>query len=179
MCDMRPQTCLWVAGVFILLTGCGKPSANAGSSDWNAYVEHFLNAYFAAHPDFAVGMGRHEFDGQLPDFSHPALDQEIARLRAEHQRASAFSDSALDQKQRFERDYLIAVIDGELFWRDSAQWPYLNPSFYGGAVDPQVYLTRPYAPLDQRMRAFIKYARALPPVLDQIKALIYLTDRLC
>jgi hypothetical protein len=171
MCDMRPRTVLWVGGIFILLTGCGKLSeTNAAASDWNAYVDQYLNAYFAVHPDIAVVNGRHEFDGKLPDFSPSAIDREIARLHAERQRAAAFNDTALDQRQRFEREYLLTVIDSDLFWLGSAQWPYRNPYFYGGAVDPQVYLTRPYAPLDQRMRAFVNYARALPALLDQIKS---------
>jgi uncharacterized protein (DUF885 family) len=159
-----------MGSICMLLTGCGKPSTDAGASAWTASVAHYLNAYFAVHPDFAVSNGRHEFDGKLPDFSHPALDHEIARLRAERQLALAFQDTALDERQRFERDYLVAAIDSDLFWQDSAQWSYRNPAFYGGAVDPQVYLTRPYAPLDRRLRAFIDYARALPALLDQIKS---------
>jgi hypothetical protein len=114
--------------------------------------------------------GRHEFDGKLRDVSPSAIDREIARLHAERQREAGFSDAALDQRQRFERDYLLTVIDSDLFWLGSAQWPYRDPYFYGGAVDPQVYLTRPYAPLDQRMRAFVNYARALPALLDKIKS---------
>jgi len=37
-------------------------------------------------------------------------------------------------------------------------------------TDPNVYLTRPYAPLEQRMRAFTAYERALPAALEQIRA---------
>jgi hypothetical protein len=167
----RPRTILWLGSILILLTGFGELSeTSAAASDWDAYVDQYLNAYFAVHPDIAVVNGRHEFDGKLPDVSPSAIDREIARLHAERQRASAFSNTGLDQRQRFEREYLLTVIDGDLFWLGSAQWPYRNPYFYGGAVDPEVYLTRPYAPLDQRMRAFVTYARALPALLDQIKS---------
>ncbi len=134
--------------------------------DWDQYIADYLDAYFAVHPDFAVNAGRHEFDGKLPDFRKGAINREIARLHSERDRALAFD--TLDEKQRFERDYLLASIDSDLFWLESAEWPYRNPYYYTG-VDPSVYLTRPYAPLATRMRAFIDYEIALPAALRQIQ----------
>src|SRR3546814_9340575 len=57
-----------------------------------------------------------------------------------------------------------------LFWRVDADQPHRNPSFYTGALDPSVYLTRPYAPLPQRLTAFIAYANAVPAAAAQIRA---------
>jgi hypothetical protein len=154
----------------LLLSGCHKTQApRAESADWDKYVADYLDAYFAVHPDIAVVQGRHEFDGKLPDFGKDAIDREIVRLHTEHDRASAYT-KGLSDRQRFERDYLIAAIDSDLFWLETAQWPYRDPYFYSNAVDPTVYLTRPYAPLDQRMRAFVDYQTALPVALRQIQA---------
>jgi hypothetical protein len=159
------------AGVLMLglFAGCGTTPRPARSADWDKYGNSYLDAYFAFRPDIAVVNGRHEFDGKLPDFSKAAIDREIARLHSERGRAEGFTAN-LDQQQQFERDYVIAEIDSDIFWLESARWPYRNPYFYGNAVDPQVYLTRPYAPLEQRMRAFIDYEKALPTALDQIRA---------
>ena len=161
----------WRSSVLVLLflTGCHTAKVPASSPEWDKYVAGYLDAYFAVHPDIAVWDGRHEFDGKLPDFSRAALDREVTRLHSERARAGAFG-SDLDQRQRFERDYMLAAIDSDLFWLEAARWPYRNPFFYGNSVDPVVYLTRPYAPLDQRMRAFIAYERALPDALSQIRA---------
>jgi hypothetical protein len=155
--------------VLVVLTGCRTAKVPVSSPDWDKYVAGYLDAYFAVHPDIAVSEGRHEFDGKLPDFSRAALDREVARLRSERARAETFGND-LDQRQRFERDYVLAAIDSDLFWLESARWPYRDPYFYSNSVDPVVYLTRPYAPLDQRMRAFIAYERALPDALMQIRA---------
>lgn len=152
-----------------LLTGCRTNPPPASSPDWDKFVAGYLDSYFAAHPDSGVGAGRHEFDGQIPDWSKAGLDREIARLHSARAQAEALT-SNLDQRQQFERDYVVAQIDSDLFWLESARWPYRNPYFYSGSVDPQVYLTRPYAPLEQRMRAFTNYEKALPAVLDQIRA---------
>src|SRR5262249_33082581 len=49
--------------------------------------------------------------------------------------------------------------------------PFTNPAWYFDAgLDPSTYVTTPYAPVDQRARAFIAYAKQVPKALDQIKA---------
>jgi hypothetical protein len=164
----RPRLRLGVFAL-LLLAGCRTAQKPTTSPEWDQFVAGYLEAYFAAHPDIAVSEGRHDFDGKLPDFSSTALDKEAARLHSERTRAAGFSGN-LDSKQQFEREYVLAAIDSDLFWLESARWPYRDPYFYSDAVDPQVYLTRPYAPLDQRMRAFVAYEHALPTALQQIRA---------
>jgi hypothetical protein len=145
-----------------------QPATNSATA-WDTFVNRFIEAYFVTHPSFAVEAGRHEFDGQLPDWSAAALGREAKRLRSERQQALAFDPALLDERQRFERDYLISVIDRELFWLESAQWPYKSPMFYLRVLDPNVYVTREYAPLAQRLRAYIAYAKAVPIAVRQIR----------
>ncbi len=168
--------CLTLSSSLLLIIGCEKggqqstPSqTNEAQQSWDSYVNDFLEAYFVARPDFAVRAGRHEFDGRLPDYTPEGIANEIRRLRAEKERVAKFEKSNLEERQRFERDYLLAVIDNDLFWLESAEWPYRNPYFYAEAIDPDVYVSRAYAPLDQRLRAYTTYAKALPAVLDQIR----------
>jgi Bacterial protein of unknown function (DUF885) len=142
----------------------------SSSREWDRFVADYLDRYFAAHPDAAVYEGRHEFDGKLPDFSRAGFDREISRLHSARTHASDFTENRLDLRQKFERQYVLAAIDSDLFWLESARWPYRNPFYYLWILDPQVYLTRPYAPLDQRTRAFIAYENALPEAIHEIQA---------
>ncbi|MGI9165230.1 MAG: DUF885 domain-containing protein [Pyrinomonadaceae bacterium] len=162
--------------VILTMTACERShrqeqrsQGRAQSRDWPGYLNEFLDAYFVAHPDFAVRAGRHEFDGKLPDWSADGIKNEIQRLRALKERLRSFKDSALDERQRFERDYVGSVVDADLFWLESAEWPYRNPQFYADAIDPDVYVSRPYAPLEQRLRAYTNYARSVPIALEQIR----------
>ncbi len=136
---------------------------------WDPYVNEFLESYFVARPDFAVRAGRHEFDGKLPDWSKEGIANEIMRLREEKDGVARFKNAALNERQRLERDYLLSVIAADLFWLESAEWPYRNPYFYADAIDPDVYVSRAYAPLDQRLRAYTAYAREIPTALEQIR----------
>ena len=137
---------------------------------WDTHVTGFIEASFAANPSFAVYAGRHEYDGRLPDFSAAALSAEAARLEAARRSTAAFDPDDLDAGRRIEREYLLSVIDGSLFWQVEAKWPERNPAWYLGAIDPEIYLSKPYAPLEARMRAFIAYANALPGATAQIRA---------
>ena len=136
---------------------------------WETFVKNYLDGYFALNPSVAVYQGRHEFDGQLPDWSEAGLQHKIAWLEAERTEAQAFKAEALDASQKFERDYLVAQIRGDLFWLKTADAPHKNPYFYADAIDPDVYVSRPYAPLAQRLTAYIKYARSVPVALAQLK----------
>lgn len=144
------------------------PAADKGPT-WSGFVTDFLNGYFAAHPEAAVYAGRHEFDGRLPDWSPEGLINEMARLKTQRAVALAFPSEQLDEAQRFERDYLVAQISTQLFWLATADGPHRNPFFYADALDPDVYVSRPYAPLPVRLQAYTRYARAVPLALDQIK----------
>jgi hypothetical protein len=53
--------------------------------------------------------------------------------------------------QRFQREYALAVIDGQLFWLEESGFPNSNPPSTAGDLSPSMYLTRPYAPLATRM----------------------------
>jgi hypothetical protein len=117
-----------------------------------------------------VWAGRHEFDGRLPDLSRSGIDNEIRRLRLQRERALRFRDEGLDEARRFERDYVAARLDGDLFWLESAELPFRDPTYYSGELDPNVYVSRECAPLADRLRAYIKYARAVPAAAEHIRA---------
>src|SRR4029077_18594479 len=102
-------------------------------------------------------------------FSEAALTKEIARLHAARTKTAAFKDDQLNDRERFERDYLIAQIDGELFWLEVADQPHTAPFWYADALDPDVYITREYAPLETRIKSYTRFARNVPLVLAQIK----------
>jgi hypothetical protein len=147
---------------------CVDVTAVAGS--WDRLVRSFLDAYFEVHPTFAAGSGRHEYDGRLPDWGLESLAAEAPRLRAERARIAEFDAATLDERRAFEREILTAVVDADLFWLEEAEWHRRNPLFYAQALDPNLYLAREYAPLPQRMRSYVEYARALPQAAAHVRA---------
>ena len=163
-----------------LLAAC-EPAAPAATAPavtapaWPALVDEYIETFFKAHPQVAAAVGRHEYDGGLPDWSAAGIHAEVARLQAFRARVTAFPDASLDDAQRFEREYLLTRIDREIFWRDAADAPFRNPAFYlgmsdgGDSLDPSTYVVRPYASPEVRARAFIKYAASVVRVAPDIR----------
>jgi len=164
----------------LTLGGCNRESASSAPSaastvsaaDWPRFVDEFIEQSFVANPAAAVVAGRHEFDGQLPDWSAAGIQREIERLEQQRAKVLEFTDTALTtDEQRFQRDYLLSRIDNDLFWYREAKQPATNPAFYFNyGLDPSTYVTVPYAPADQRLRSFVKYARGVPNAAEQIHA---------
>jgi len=146
--------------------------AERPSADWPNFVNGFIEATFKANPGFAVMQGRHEYDGQIADLSQAGIDAEVARLKKAISDAQAFGDDKLTKEQQYERDYLVAVAKGQLFWIDpeGADQPHTNPASYLGVLDPSVYITVPYAPKEQRLKSYIKFLENIPRASEQMRA---------
>jgi hypothetical protein len=170
----------WIGCLLTGLVGChpsapatpqaASPATPNAVAQWGQQRDLFIEDYFRANPFFAVKSGRHEFDGRMPDLSAAGIAHEIDRLHAARSEIDAVDPDALPSAQRFERDYVLGVIDSDLFWMEKARAPFLNPHWYLDAIDPDVYLSRNYAPLDVRMKAYIGYARAIPHIAADIRA---------
>src|SRR3984893_5348080 len=164
--------------LFLALAACGQKPPAAGapkgpspaSQQWNKLTDAFIKGYFESRPSFAAQSGRHEYDGQLPDLSNHGLRRDIAWLHDERNQLSAVDPKPLEPRERFDRDYLLAVVDRDLFWLEKAKFPFSNPRWYIDAIDPDLYLHRNYAPLDVRMKAYIRYAHGIPKMVTDIQA---------
>jgi uncharacterized protein (DUF885 family) len=167
-----------LSGVLLVgLAGCNQsPQAavapkgpSLASQAWQKLTKGFIESYLAAQPFFAAQSGRHEYDGQLPDVSNHGIKREIARLHDQRDQIAAVDPKTLEPRERFDREYLLAVVDRDLFWMEKAKFPFSNPGWYMDKIDPDMYLNRNYAPLEVRMKAYIKYARGIPQIAKSIK----------
>jgi hypothetical protein len=170
-----------LAGLALMgMVGCGQQSPqprapaqkplSQASQQWASIANGFVEDYLRAQPAFAAQSGRHEFDGDLPDLSSHGIKREISRLHDARAQISGVDPAPLEPRERLDREYLLAVIDRDLFWLEKAGYPSNNPYWYINTIDPDMYLSRNYAPLDVRLKAYIKYARNIPKVLADIQA---------
>ena len=164
--------------LLVALSGCNQsnqPKAPAvrppsqASLDWQEAANGFMQSYFAAQPFFAAQAGKHDYDGQLPDVSEHGLRREAARLHEERDRIAKIDPTPLLPNERFDREYLLNVADRDLYWLEKAHYPSSNPYWYVGNLDPDLYLSRNYAPLNVRLKAYIKYARNVPKMAKDIQ----------
>lgn len=172
---------LLVSAAFLALAACTSGGGGAGNNatasadatapaatDWGKFRDASLEKWFAADPAFAVYEGRHDFDGKLPDWSAAGLKARGDFLRSIIKDAGAFT--GLNADDAFERDYMVQVAKGQLFWLEDADSPHKNPSFYvGGGLDPNVYVSREYAAPEVRIKAMTAFLRGVPAAAAQIR----------
>lgn len=165
-----------IAFLVLFVTGCPKPPPPppkpvqpAGNAAWNDLAARFIDDYFELEPFFAVNAGRHELDGKMPDFSTTALQKSVDWLKRVRAQVEAVDPSTLIPAQRMERESLLSWIDTDLFWKDRAKAPFNNPDWYIDRLDPDVYLSREYAPLQKRLIGYIGYARSIPDIAANIR----------
>lgn len=162
-----------------LLGGCAQNAverdaavaekAEPQRTDWAAFRDGFMEAYFQHDPSFAIYQGRHDFDGQIPDWSDAGLKGFASFLTQSIGKAQAIN--GLSKQEAFERDYLVSVARGKLFWLTDADAPHRNPDYYvGGGLDPNVYVARNYADAPTRMKALIAFLKKVPTAAGQIRA---------
>ncbi len=142
-------------------------SANA---DFARATEAFFHTYLADHPGFGVSLGYHEFDGRLPDVSRQGIERSIEHLREAERRFAAFAPEDLGFTEQLERDTLLLTIRSDLQGYLELRSPWRNPIGYDGALELDGYLSRDYAPLEQRARAVIAIARGAPAYLAAARA---------
>ena len=153
----------------LLLGGAvGSCTASTTTQGWDAFVQKTIDGWLAIDPSFAIYQGAHQYDGKLADWSDKGLKANAEFLKKVIADANAFG--GLGDKQRFERDYMVKVAEGQLFWLEDADSPHSNPQYYTGAFDPNVYLTREYADKPTRMKALIAFFNAVPGNAAQVKA---------
>ena len=163
-----------LAVLILAVSACTRqesaPATTAAPSQaWASTRDALIEEYLKARPAFAVYQGRHEFDGQLPDWSADGIAAEVKRLHAARDRAAAVSGLSGAERVR-------ARLPGQRSSTTTcsgsrrAAAVHATPRSTSAQLDPSPYLTRNYAPLEQRMRAYIAYARADPAAAAQIRA---------
>ena len=170
---------LLVAASLMALAACspgvqapgGSMTAMAQAGNWAKFRDAFVTNWFELDPANAVYQGKHEFDGRLPDWSAAGLKKTGDFLRETIAAAGKFDGTKLSEADRFERDYLVKVAEGKLFWLEDADQPHRNPTYYvGGGLDPNVYIARPYADAPTRMKAMIAFFKSVAAQAPNIRA---------
>ena len=149
------------------LASCNRVGQTAPQVPWAQYAQSTIDGWLKTDPYFAVYQGAHQYDGKFADWSPAGLKARGDFLRKVISDAGAYT--AVTGKDKFERDYMVQVAKGQLFWLEVADQPHTNPAFYVGAFDPNVYLAREYAPRPQRAAALAQFLEGVPAAAAAIK----------
>src|SRR5262249_29953305 len=129
-----------------------------------------IKGYLTAHPIQATALGFHEFDGKVADYTRLAIDAELLRLRRFDDRLRKFDLSKLSPRNSIDLRILEAGISTEIFRIQDLGAFDRNPMTYAQAVDLNIYVSRKFAPLEDRVRSIIAIESQIPNIMIAGKA---------
>ena len=88
-------------------------------------VDGVSAALWNLDPSEAVYLGKHEYDGVVPELTEDAIGTQLERLRLLKDRLQGLE--GLDADQRFDRSQLIAAVDSALITWDRIEAWRRNP----------------------------------------------------
>jgi hypothetical protein len=125
-------------------------------------------ALWNLHPSQAVRLGKHEYDGQVPDLSAAGLAAGYDRLRRLREQLTALSE--LPPGQEFDRAVLLAALDAEVLAGEGPGGWHQDPGNYLEVLSVDAYLGRDYAPAGLRLERAAAVLAAAGEVLAAARA---------
>ncbi len=143
------------------------PHLDAVDSDteFTNVSDEFIRGYLAARPLEAVALGFHEFDGKISDYTRLSIDAEVARLKRFDDRLKKFDPKELNARNSIDLRILQAAISRELFVIQDLAVFERNPMTYARAIDLNIYISRKFAPLEDRLRSIIAIEAQAPNIM--------------
>jgi peptide/nickel transport system substrate-binding protein len=132
-------------------------------------LDAFFESYYRLRPVNATFTGVHEYDHLLPDWSPEGLDSALAEMRALRRTLdTALERGALQDVGVRDRALAAAFLDVQIAEHESGHFARGNPSLAAGEAIFAVIslMTRPFAPLRDRVDAAISRLNAIPSFLD-------------
>ena len=130
--------------------------------------QRLIAEHWDFYPTAGSRIGRHEYDGRLPDLSPARVRRRLEELRRGLGQLFALSQQDLSSDQRLSYRLMELFLKRELFnledWRPLEN----NPMRQVGFLNVGGYVRRDYAPLADRLRSA---TQALGQVLDFTEAL--------
>ncbi len=162
----------FVIQLFLVSSLAAAQTAGAPSPQTQAafthLVDRYFDFYFQASPTAATQAGFHQYDSRLEDFSHSAMEAELAGLTKFRKQFSGIQRSELPEQSAGDLDVVTSAIDSRLLELQTIQMWRKDPDVYTSGVSYGVFLLmrRNFAPPAERLRSVIARERQIPQTLE-------------
>jgi uncharacterized protein (DUF885 family) len=151
--------------ILAILLGPRGFAAQNNDAEFGAVADEFIKGYLNARPLLGTQLGLHEYDGRAADFSPLALDAELQRLRRFDDRLRKFDPEKLNARNAVDLRILQATVADELFQFQEVHKFERNPMTYAQCAHLNIYITRNFAPLEDRVRSLVAIESQIPNIL--------------
>ena len=129
-----------------------------------------IEEYWSFYPTSGSRIGKHEYDGRLPDLSRASLQRRVEQVQKGLASLSAVEPDAGDADKVLSHRMLELFLQREHFALTELRPLENNPMRQVGYLDVSGYLNRGYAPLADRLESATRVLRQVPDFLDGLGA---------
>ena len=128
--------------------------------------QRLVEQYWDFYPTSGSRIGRHEYDGRLPDLSASSICRRVRQLKESIDFVEANSGPSGRQEERLSLRLLELFLRRELFSLTEMRNLRTNPMRQVGYLDVSGYLNRDYAPQVDRVRSMTRVLEQVPDFLE-------------
>ena len=130
--------------------------------------ERLITEHWEFYPTAGSRIGRHEFDGRLPDLSPSSVSRREQEIRSGMDELRALDTASLNADQMLSWKMLDLFLQRELFTFQEMRPLENNPMRQAGFLNVGNYVRRDYAPLEDRLRSATSVLRQVPDFLQTL-----------
>jgi uncharacterized protein (DUF885 family) len=140
--------------------------------DFRALVDELLAEYFRLDPVHATDIGHHQYDGLWPDLTDAGREARLAFAKGALDRLRAIDPATLSHDDAIDHRILVGAAEAMQFSEGTLQEDRWNPLTFVYLFGNGLFaiLSRPFAPLPDRLRSAASRLRGLPAAIDDARA---------
>ena len=124
--------------------------------------QRLIKEHWDFYPTAGSRIGKHEYDGRLPDLSPSQIARREGELRHRLAELRTLDANALDEAGRMSYRIMELFLRRELFIFNDLKPLENNPMRHAGYLNVSGYIRRDYAPLEDRLRSAASAMRPSP-----------------
>ena len=140
-------------------------NSHNSSSAFEQLSERIIGEHWDFYPPAGSRIGRHEFDGRLPDLNPTSVNRRKSDIKRGLSELQALSTEPLSHDEVLSRRMLELFLQRELFTFEELRPLENNPMRQAGFLNVGNYVRRDYAPLEDRLRAATSALKLVPDFL--------------
>jgi len=141
------------------------PTVENGSP-LESLTQKLIREHWDFYPTAGSRIGRHEYDGRLPDLSPSSLRRRVSSLREGLDQLRALDSGSLGSEKRLSHQMLELFLQRELYTFNEMRPLESNPMRQTGFLNVGGYIRRDYAPIGERVRSAAQALAQVPDFLD-------------
>ena len=145
-------------------------NGSSSSSILEQLSERLIGEHWNFYPTSGSRIGRHEFDGRLPDLTTGSIGRRRREIERGLSDVQSLESAPLSDEEQLSRRMLELFLQRELFTFEELRPLENNPMRQAGFLNVGNYVRRDYAPVEDRLRAASAALKQVPEFLSVLDA---------